>query len=108
MPASTAIFDSVVITVTANGIENKGLRTDEEWEAVGNSAAAMIESGNLLLLGSRAVDKDEWVKMSQAMIESGKARVAGDARTRASRSTGRGDRLNESCDACHGKYQRGA
>ena len=50
---------------------------------MGNSAAALIESGNLLLMGSRAVDKGDWVKMSQAMIEAGKAALKATAGPRA-------------------------
>ena len=47
-------------------------QNDEEWAAVGNSAAALIESGNLLMMGGRAVDQGDWVKMSQAMIDAAK------------------------------------
>jgi hypothetical protein len=72
-PAATAVFNSVGTTVSAKGTEEKAPQTDEEWEALGNSAAALIESGNLLLMGSRAVDKGDWVKQSQALIEAGKA-----------------------------------
>src|SRR4051794_26026235 len=68
-PAATAVFNSVSTTVTKNGTEEKAPQTDEEWETLGNSAAALIESGNLLLMGSRAVDQGDWVKQSQALIK---------------------------------------
>ena len=66
-PAATAVFDSVEHhRVDRRASRRRRRSTDEEWEAVGNSAAALIESGNLLLMGNRAVDKGDWVKMSQA------------------------------------------
>jgi hypothetical protein len=107
VPASTAIFDSVVITVTAAGVEEQRPRTDEEWEAVGNSAAAIIESGNLMFLGNRAVDTGDWVKMSQAMIEAGKLVLQATREQNTEKILDAGTVLNESCDSCHEKYQRG-
>src|SRR6058998_888629 len=47
-PAATVVFESVSTTVSSRGTEEKAPRTQEEWEIVGNSAAALIESGNLL------------------------------------------------------------
>ena len=45
--------------------------TDAEWAAVGASAAALVESGNLLVIGDRAVDRGDWVKMSKALADAG-------------------------------------
>src|SRR5947208_2204528 len=53
-PAADVIFNSVSTSVTAKGVEEKAPHTDAEWEVVGNSAAAIAESGNLMLVGSRA------------------------------------------------------
>ena len=58
--------------MTAAGTENKFPRTDAEWEVVGNNAVALVEAGNLLMMEGRAVDKGEWIKMSQAMIDAAK------------------------------------
>src|SRR5713101_7454089 len=71
-PSAAAVFGSVGTTITFEGTEEKAPKTDDDWEAVGSSAAALIESGNLLLIGNRAVDKGDWVKMSQALIEASK------------------------------------
>ena len=71
-PAAMTVFNSVSTTVSIKGIEEHQPRTDDEWEMVGNAAAALIESGNLLLMGTRALDKGNWVKMSQALIDTGK------------------------------------
>ena len=45
--------------------------TDAEWAAVGASAAVLAESGNLLVIGDRAVDEGDWVTMSKALAEPG-------------------------------------
>jgi hypothetical protein len=107
-PAAAAVFTSVSTTVSFNGIEEKAPKTDEEWEAVGNSAAALIESGNLLLLGSRAVDKGDWVKMSQALSEASKVALRATQAKSADQLLASGEAINESCDNCHQKYQRGS
>ena len=74
---------------------------------MGTSAAALIESGNLLMLGTRAIDKEEWVKMSQAMIEAGKLALKATQDRSADGVLAAGEQINASCDACHRRYQRG-
>jgi hypothetical protein len=106
-PAATTVFNSVSTTVSFKGIEEKAPRTDAEWEEVGNSAAALIESGNLLLMGSRAVDKGEWVKMAQAMIEAGKIALKATQDKSAEGVLAAGEKVNTSCDSCHRRYSRG-
>ncbi|MEO8256254.1 MAG: hypothetical protein ABI868_02810 [Acidobacteriota bacterium] len=106
-PAATVVFNSVSTTVSFRGTEEKFPRDDAEWEEVGNSAAALIESGNLLLLGSRVIDKGEWVKMSQAMIEAGKLTLKATQDRSADGVLAAGEQVNASCDACHRRYQRG-
>jgi hypothetical protein len=106
-PAAMVVFNSVSTTVSIRGTEEKFPRTDEEWEEVGNSAAALIESGNLLLLGSRAIDKEDWVKMSQALIESGKLALKATEDRSAEGVLAAGEQINSSCDSCHRRYQRG-
>ena len=107
-PAAAAVFNSVGSTITAAGIENKAPRTDEEWEQVGNSAAALIESGNLLQLGTRAVDTGDWVKMSQALIAASQVALRATEARNADELLASGEAINESCDNCHRRYQRGS
>jgi hypothetical protein len=107
-PAATTVFNAVSFTVSSKGTEEKVPHTDEEWEAVGNSAAALIESGNLMLVGSRAVDKGDWVKMSQALIDAGTLALRATAAKNAEQVMAVGEDVNASCDNCHRKYQRGS
>ena len=107
-PAALVVFDSVSTTVSFKGTEERAPHTDEEWEVVGNSAAALIESGNLLMMGSRAVDKGEWLQMSQAMIDAGKIALEATQKKSAEGVLAAGEAVNMSCDNCHRKYQRGS
>ena len=107
-PAATIVFASVGTISTFAGIEERAPRTDEEWENVGNSAAALIESGNLLLMDGRAIDKGDWVKMSQAMIDAGKVTLQATQAKSTEGVLAAGEVVNESCDNCHRKYQRGS
>jgi hypothetical protein len=107
-PAATTVFNAVSFTMTSKGTEEKAPRTDEEWEAVGNSAAALIESGNLMLLGNRAVDKGDWVKMSQALIDAGTVALRATQAKSADQVMASGEDVTASCDNCHRKYQRGS
>jgi len=106
-PAAMTVFNSVSTTVSLKGIEERAPHTDEEWEQVGNAAAALIEAGNLLLMGTRAIDKGEWVKMSQALMEAGKKTLKAVEDKSAEKVLESGEAVNTSCDNCHRRYQRG-
>jgi hypothetical protein len=105
-PAATVVFDSVGTIVSAAGIEERAPKTDEEWAEVGSSAAALVESGNLLVMGDRAVDRDDWLKMSRALADAGLAALKAAEAKNADGILSAGEVINESCDNCHQKYQR--
>ena len=105
-PAAAVVYDAVGSTVTAQGVDERAPRTDEEWEAVGNSAAALVESGNLLLMGTRVVDREDWVKFSQMMIDGGKDALKATEEKNADGVLAAGEPINNSCDMCHERYQR--
>ncbi len=105
-PAATAVFDSVGTIVDATGIHEKQPTTDAEWAAVGASAAALAESGNLLVIGDRAVDRGDWVTMSKALADAGLLVLkAVDAKDPMG-ILAAGETLNASCDTCHQRYSR--
>ena len=88
------------------GVEEIAPQNDEEWAVVGNAAAAVVESGNLLLMGDRALDKGDWVKMTRRFMDQGKlALKAAEAKDKDGIVSAGGD-LNTTCDNCHAKYQR--
>ena len=107
-PATNAIFNSVSTSVTKSGIEEVAPHTDAEWEALGNSAVALIESGNLMLIGNRAIDQGDWVKITRAMIDAGTLALRATEAKSPDKILEAGEKINETCDACHAKYQRGS
>ena len=105
-PGANAVFNAVSTTVSQKGIEEVFPRNDDEWAALGNSAAGLAEAGNLMLIEGRAVDNGDWVTMSRQLIDAGKlALKAVEAKSTEDVLTA-GERVNESCDNCHAKYQR--
>jgi len=106
-PAANVVFESVSTTVSKAGIEEKQPRTDEEWAAVGSSAAALIESANMLTIGGRAIDTGEWVAMSKAMADAGVTALKATEKKDPAGVLAAGEAINTSCDNCHRKYQRG-
>jgi hypothetical protein len=105
-PAAQRIYMSVGTNSTKDGVQTYGPKNDDDWTKLGNDALAIVESGNLLLIGNRALDEGDWVKMTQAMVAAAKGvlKATQDKNMDAVLSTG-GD-LNTSCDNCHDKYQR--
>jgi hypothetical protein len=105
-PGATVVFDSVGTIVDATGIHENQPRTDAEWATVGASAAALVESANLLVMGNRAIDKQDWVTMSKALADASmvvlKATEAKDPQA----ILAAGETLNATCDNCHQRYQR--
>jgi hypothetical protein len=105
-PAAAVVFDSVSTIADEKGIVEHFPRTDQEWEVVGNSAAALIEAGNLLMLGNRAIDQGDWVTMSRAMMSAGQDVLKAVEAKDKDLVLDYGDAVNMSCDNCHQKYQR--
>jgi hypothetical protein len=107
-PAANRVYGAVSTVVTNKGTEEKAPHTDGEWEAVADDAAALIESGNLMLMDGRAVDKGDWVRMSRAMIDAAKVTLRAAEAKSPDKVFESGEALNESCDNCHSKYKRGS
>ena len=56
-PNADFVWGSVATIVTAQGVDRKFPRTDEEWEEVRLHGIALVESTNLLLVPNRRVAK---------------------------------------------------
>lgn len=105
-PNAMAVYNAVGTFVSTAGVKEVAPQNDEEWAALGASAAALIESGNLLLLGNRLVDNGDWVTMTRAFMDASQlALTAADAKD-TNAILDAGSTLNDTCDTCHAKYQR--
>ena len=106
MPHATVIYDAVGSVQTAAGIVETAPHTDKEWEKVADSAAALVESGNLLLVAGRAVDNEGWIALTREFMQQAQlALTAARARKPDDVFMAGGD-LNITCDKCHERYQR--
>jgi hypothetical protein len=103
-PAADVVWGSVGTIVSEKGTEERAPRTDEEWAAVLNSAYVITESGNLMMMGTRAKDTGEWIRQSQALIDVGSRTIkAAEARDKDAIFTLGGD-IYEVCANCHKAY----
>ena len=73
---------------------------------VGNSAAALAESGNLLLMGDRAVDHGDWTTIARELVDASKLALEAAAGKSTDGILSAGGVINETCDKCHEKYKR--
>ena len=105
-PVASVIYGAVSTTVTAAGITEVAPQNDEEWAAIGNSAAALAESANLLMTDGRAIDKDDWITFSQQLVDTSKMALTAANEKSVDGLLEAGGPINETCDNCHAKYQR--
>jgi hypothetical protein len=103
-PNATAIWGSVGSVSTATGIEEKHPKTDEEWATYRNAAAVLVESGNLLMLDGRAVDKDQWMATARGMADAAAGVLEAAEAKDVQAYFDAGGALYEACTACHSKY----
>jgi len=105
-PNALAVYNAVATIINADGVKEIAPQNDQEWAAVGASAAALVESGNLLLLGNRLVDEGDWVKMTRAFMDAAQVALKAAEAKDKDAILDAGSHLNETCDTCHAKYQR--
>jgi len=102
-PSADVIWDSVGTIITAEGEEHIRPKNDEEWMAVRNAAVAVAESGNLLMMSPRAVDA-EWVRISQAMVDTGARAIQAAEAQNVDQVFDVGGEIYAVCTNCHSKY----
>jgi hypothetical protein len=105
-PSAYVVYEAVGTKNTAKGIEEIAPQTDEDWAKVESAAAAVVESGNLILTGNRAIDKGDWVKMTHDMMDKAKLAMAAAQAKDKDKIVDTGGELNLTCDNCHARYSR--
>ena len=103
-PAADIYWDAVGSVADKSGIREFAPKTDEEWTAVWRAALATAESGNLLMMEGRALDRDRWMTLSKGLIAAGRAAMAAAAARNRDSVFDAGGRLYEACTACHAIY----
>jgi hypothetical protein len=105
-PAAYVVYEAVGTKSGPKGVEEIAPQTDEDWAKVESAAAAVVESGNLILTGNRAIDKGDWVKMTHDMMDKGKLAMAAAKAKDKEKIVDTGGELNATCDNCHMRYSR--
>ncbi|HJN52925.1 MAG: hypothetical protein QGI68_01460 [Pseudomonadales bacterium] len=106
-PAADHIWDSAGSVITAEGVEELAPTTDEGWLAVQHSAVVVAETGNLLLMPSRARDDQDWQEIALGLIDVGmRAAKAAEAKD-ADALFEVGGQLYRVCVSCHTQYMQG-
>ena len=104
-PAAQVVYDSVATIVDKDGVKETRPQNDREWARVAGNAAALIEASELLRMEGRAKEGEDWLLISKAMGDAAAEVRAAAQKKDADGILGGGEKLNNSCDNCHRKYQ---
>ena len=94
IPASNALFN-LPRNVPAD---------DQGWSEVQNSAVILAESGNLLMIGSRAQDSEVWRATSRALVDAGEVALRAAQAKDVESIADAGNQIIEACESCHEKH----
>jgi len=90
--------------VTAEGVEERRPKNEEEWVAVKAAAVNLTETGNLLMMPPRAQDAGQWMKNVQAMMAQGQRMIEAIDRKDTKQMFDVGSDLYDTCTNCHMHY----
>ena len=94
VPASSAIFQAVGLPPA----------DADAWAALARDARVLAESGNLLLLGDRVADTDEWTLMARAQVDAAATALDAIGARDVAALGAASEAVLASCTACHARY----
>jgi hypothetical protein len=106
--ASIRQLHDAMITPASDAIFNAGgapPKSDADWLALQSAAITLTESGNLLMLGSRARDRGRWMRMSRAMVDAGALALEAVKARNVDGLMNASDRIVLACETCHEPYR---
>jgi hypothetical protein len=77
---------------------------DAAWEKLQRNALVLAESGNLLMIGERARDADNWRKDARALIDAASAAVTAARAKNTEQFSKAADDVYNACESCHKDY----
>lgn len=105
--ASVSDIMRAIVVPTSEVVFSAGAEppaTNEAWEALRLNAVSLAESANLMMIGARARDRGDWMRMARAQLDAAEAVV----RLAVARSTeglaDASDKTYDTCTDCHNKY----
>jgi hypothetical protein len=102
--AAEVYWNAVSTIVDADGIHEHFPQNDEEWEAVWAAGVTIGESGNLLMMSSRAKDNEEWMRLSALLVDKGMDAAAAAESKDKEKVLELGEQVYNVCTECHMKY----
>jgi cytochrome c556 len=103
-PAADAVWDSVKTIITEQGTKEIAPQTQEQWDAVRNGAAMLVESSSLLMTRTRARDQGEWIAAARRLAETAEKALKAAASKDAAGVFAAGGEIYDACAACHRQY----
>lgn len=103
-PAAETYWDAVGWIVDADGERFIRPETPEEWEAVLHSAHVIAESGNLLMMDGRALDRGAWMGFSRDLVDVGRRAIAAAEARDPQGVFDAGAEVYFVCSDCHATY----
>ncbi|MEO8053167.1 MAG: hypothetical protein ABI833_22405 [Acidobacteriota bacterium] len=94
-PTSDAIFY----------VERNPPKNDQEWGVLRANALTLAESGNLLMMGTRARDQGDWIKDSKLLVDAGAAAFKAARAKDLDAVVAVNDQLYAACVTCHQQYR---
>jgi cytochrome c553 len=105
-PAADVIWDSVKSITTEAGTKDIAPQNAEQWDAVRNAAATLMEASNLLMVPGRARDERGWAAFARGLRTSaGGALKAAEAKNTEALFAAGGD-IYVVCRGCHTEYAK--
>jgi len=103
-PNADVVWESVRSISNAKGTTEIYPRTDAEWETVRNSAAILMESGNILMLEGRAKDDKQWMEYSKRFSRTAEVALRAAQDKNKAALFDAGGNIYNACKACHDQY----
>jgi hypothetical protein len=103
-PSADLIWEAVGTVMTPGTVTELAPHTDDEWLAVQNGAIALAESGNLLLMPSRSGGNEEWIKLSQQLIDLSEKTSKAAAAKNPAAVFDLGAEIYDVCSNCHRQF----
>lgn len=94
-PASDAVFY----------IATRAPTSDVEWNELEGKTLMLAETANLLMMPSRARDRDQWMHDAKLLLDVGEAALAAAKKRDLTALEGLNEQLYRSCTTCHEHYR---
>jgi hypothetical protein len=94
-PTSDAIFY----------VERNPPKNEQDWGLLRTNALTLAESGNLLMMGSRARDQGDWIKDAKLLVDAGSAAFKAARAKDLNAVLAVNDQLYAACVTCHQQYR---